>query len=78
MEDTWRVVSILSKPSSIGSQTSVISVESTLVTWCKPTILLFKISAIVTVLLIALPIAFKTTSLFFFSSFWNKLLAYEM
>jgi hypothetical protein len=62
IEETWRMVSILSSPSSSGSYTSVISVEEISVIWCRLGILLLMISAMVTVLLMARPMAFNTTS----------------
>jgi len=67
MDETCRVVSSLSKPSSRGSHTSVMSVELISVTWWRPGILLLIISAIVTVLLMARPMAFSATSLAPFS-----------
>lgn len=61
--DTCLVVSKGSRPSSKGSQVSVISVDPMEVIWCRPTILLLINSTIMIVLLIALPMALNTISL---------------
>jgi hypothetical protein len=49
----------MSNPSSSGSKTSTISEDVKQFTWCKGNFR-FKISAIVTALFIALPIALRT------------------
>jgi len=61
IHDTYRLFSTLSRPSSRGSKTSIISTLSNELTWCNGN-LRFKISAIVTALFIARPIAFSTTT----------------
>jgi hypothetical protein len=61
IEDTCRVVSTRSRPSSRGSHVSVMSVEVIEVIWWSPWMRLLRISAMVTVLLMALPMAFRTT-----------------
>ena len=52
----------MSRPSSRGSYTSVMSGDEISVIWCRFGILLFMISAMVTVLLMARPMAFRITS----------------
>lgn len=65
--ETCRVISTGTRPSSMGSHTSVMLTELIAVSWCKGEILFFRISAMATVLLIACPIAFKTISFACFS-----------
>ena len=59
MQETYRLDVTTSNPSSTGSYTSTISTELSVLSWCSG-IFLLSISVIVTALLIARPIAFKT------------------
>ena len=64
MEDTFLVVFKASSPSSVACHSSVSAVELISVIWCKPGMRRLMISAMVTVLLMAWPIALSTTVLF--------------